>query len=469
MSNKLKPYPFQLRGIRRMTDKFHGRALNADDVGLGKTLQAILASKPYRHKRPIVVVCPASVKWGWEAEVHKWTKWRCWICEGRTPPKRVPMSIPEVIILNWDILPYWVDFLIKLKPNVFIPDEVHYIKNAGTNKHPVLRTRAARKLARRVKYIFPLSGTPFENRPMELYVVLNMLRPDLFPARVPFGNRFCDPVVTRWGVTYDGATRKKELNKLLKSNLMVRRTRHQVRKDLPPLQRTIVPVELPRRDREQYKEAESNIIKWLFKHKPSKAFRALNAIHLSRMNHLLGLISELKYDHVVQWIDNFLATTDQKLCVFGHHRDFLKKLHNHYKSQAVLVYGGVKGKKRQLAIDQFVADKRIRLFIGGIKACGEGINKLQLVCHNMLIAELIWVGLKLLQVEGRLDRLGQKNRVQINYLIAEDTVEALLCRAIMRKQKNFKAIMDGKFKEKTEFDLFKSVVRQLEKKRRKKK
>lgn len=467
--SKLKPYKFQRRGIRRMTDKFHGRAINADDVGLGKSVQALMAAVPYRHKKPIVVVCPASVKWGWEAEVHKWTKWRCWICEGRTPPKRKPISVPEVIIINWDILHHWEKFLFKLNPNVLILDEIHYMKNLGTNKHPVLRSRAARRLGRRIKYIYGLSGTPFENKPAELFPSLNTIRKDLFPAFVPFGNRFCDPQVSFYGVTYDGATRKKELNKLLKRELMVRRTRHQVRKDLPPLQRSIVPVELPRKDREQYKEAESNIIKWLFKHKPAKAFRALNAIHLSRMNHLLALISELKYDHVVQWIDNFLATTDQKLTVFGHHRDFLKKLHLHYKDKSVLVYGGVKGKKRQLAIDQFVADRRIRLFIGGIRACGEGINKLQHVCHTMLIAELIWVGLKLLQVEGRLDRLGQKDRVQINYLIAEDTVEALLCRAILRKQKNFKAIIDGKFKEKTEFDIFRSVVRQLEKKRRKKK
>lgn len=462
----LKPYPYQKIGIFRMDHRFRGKALNSDDVGLGKSVQALMASIPYRQKRPLIIVCPASCKYQWETEVKKWIpKWRCWILEGRYKHQKLPLDIPEVIILNWDILESWQDFITSLKPNVLIGDEIHNIKNRGSRRKPVKRTKAFRAIARKVKYVYGLSGTPFENKPAELYTILNVLRKDMFPNFVSFGNRYCDPKPTPFGVTYEGATRKKELNRLLKRNLMVRRTKEQVLKDLPPIRRSIVPIVLPPKEMSEYEEAEKNIVRWLFKNKPSKALRSMNAVHLTRMNHLLSLISELKYDQVAEWIDDFLENNDEKLAVFGHHRKLLRKLHERYKNQSVLVYGGIKGRKRQLAIDSFVSNKGKRLFIGGIKACGEGMNKLQTVCSYMAILELVWNPMKITQVEGRLHRLLQRNRVMVFYLITRKTVEGYMANALMRKERIFKAIMDGKFTGSMEFDIFKSVIRHLERKK----
>mgnify|MGYP001324494232 CR=1 FL=1 len=456
LKNKIKPYKFQRKGIRQMKYKFDGRVLLADDPGLGKTLQSILAATRFRAKRPIIVVCPSGVKYQWEAEVKKLTRLNCWVLEGRKPPKRMPLELPAVIIINWEILPYWVAKLKRLKPRVIIGDEIHYAKNRKAK-----RSKALKKLSAGVKFIFFLSGTPFENNPIELFHSVNILRPDIFQNAYAFGMRYCNPKYTPWGIKFDGATRRKELRRILLKHCMIRRTKEEVIKDLPRLTRTVVPLEI---DRKKYKKAEKNIVRWLLKNKPEKAYKVRYINQLAKLNYLLQLVSELKLKETMKWIDNFLQTSDEKLCVFGYHREFLEKLHKKYKKQAVLRYGNMTKKKRREVLDKFIAKKKIRIFIGSIPAVGTGTDRLQRVCSNMAVVELIWTGVKLLQVEGRLHRLGQKNPVNIYYLVSEDTVESMLCKAIMKKQKDFNMIISGKkSSEDSEFDVLETILKKLKK------
>ena len=460
MTQKTKPMPFQKIGIFELDHCHKGRGLLADDVGLGKSLQSIYASIPYRRKRPIIIVCPNPVKYGWEIEVKKHTNFNCWVLEGLKPPKKLPLDVPQVIILNWEILKAWWKVLKTLNPSVVIGDEIHYIKTRST-----IRTKAFRRLCKGVEHMYFLSGTPIENCPAEFFVPLNILRPDLFPSFRPYGDRYCGPVYTPWGVQYKGATRMKELNRILRKELMVRRTKEEVLKDLPPIRRDVIPLKV---DLKEYKEAERDIVAWLFRHKPSKARSVGNAVHLAKLSHLLSLVADLKMKQVCDWIDNFLESNPtKKLTVFGHHRKFLETLHERYKDKSVLVYGGMGAKKKQKTIDAFADDKKIRVFIGSIMATGTGINKLQTVCSDLVIAELVWVGLKLLQVEGRLHRLGQKNKVTAYYLIVKGTVEEILCKAIHRKQAIINKVVDGDYK-RQEFKIFEKVIRTLTKKRKRK-
>jgi SNF2 family DNA or RNA helicase len=187
------------------------------------------------------------------------------------------------------------------------------------------------------------------------------------------------------------------------------------------------------------------------------------------MNYLLSLIADLKLPAVIKWIDEFLEQNPtEKLVVFGHHRKFLDALHAHYSDKSVLVYGKIKGKKRQDRINAFVDESHIRIFFGGIMAAGTGINRLQEASKVIAITELIWNPKKLEQVEGRLHRMGQKDNVLAFYLITKDTAETILCKSIFTKSENIDAIVDGKFRKgANEFSIFKRVVNALERKRRK--
>lgn len=437
-----------------MLNKFKGRALLADDMGLGKSISSLYAAIQLRRNKPIVVVCPNPVKWSWEDEVKTHTNLQSWVCEGRRPPKKIPPYVPPIIILNWEILQYWKSFLKKLKVFVIIVDELHYAKNPKAK-----RTVALRSLCRPIKFIFGLSGTPFENCPAELWVGLNIIRPDLYPSFPPFAKRFCKPRRTPWGIDYTGASNIPELKRRLRRELMVRRTRQQVLKDLPPVNQKVVRLDI---NRKEYDKAEKNILAWLIS--KGKSIRGmLAAPGMNRCGELLRLVAEEKQSAVIQWIDDFLATTDRKLVLFGHHHKFLKPLYEHYKAQAVLVDGTVKGRDRRAAIDAFCRLKAKRIFLGSITAAGTGINKLQTVCSDVAIGEFIWVPQKISQAIARIQRMGQRFKVNSYFLVAKDTIEYLLCRALIRKQNVFDAIMDGN-KVTGDFDILKRVVSQLVKK-----
>jgi SWI/SNF-related matrix-associated actin-dependent regulator 1 of chromatin subfamily A len=450
-------YGYQKIGVFRATHKFKGRVLFSDEVGLGKSAQSLHTALHYKEDGPIVIACPNSIKFGWEIEVHKHAGLQSWILNGLKPPLRLPLHIPPVIILNWDILRGgWTDRLILLKPSVVIGDEITAIK--GNSQ----RTKAFRRLCYGVPTLLFLSGTPIENGPIEFFNALNLLRKDLFPAFRTFAFRYSIPKVTPWGIKFHGSCREPELNKLLLDSCMIRRTKDEVLKELPPLQRIMVPLEI---DRKEYEEAEKNFLSWLFKQNPGKAMKVKNAVHIAKLSYLLGLIAKLKTPAVIEWIEDFLENTNKKLVVFGHHRNFLENLHAKFSNQSVLVYGGIAGHKRQAMIDKFAADKKTKIFLGSITATGSGINKLQTVCSDMVIAELIWTGMKLIQAEGRLHRLGQKNPVSAYYLVAENTTESLLCKVIHAKQASINAIVDGK-PDLQEFDVLESMFKQLRKKSR---
>lgn len=449
---KTEPLPFQHIGIWTIINVFKGRGLLGDDMGLGKTLSSLYSALPLCRKRPIIVACPNTVKWGWEEQVKLHTTLTCWVLEGMKPPRRMPMKVPPIIILNWEILDAWQTKLSRLRPSVIIGDEIQAIMNRRA-----LRTKAFKRLCKGVPFVIPMSGTPIKNRPKEFYNILNILRPDLFPTWQSFGWRYCNPKITPYGIDYDGASNVKELNQLLRKHVMIRRTFDKVLPDLPPLRREIVPLPI---DMKKYELAEKDIIRYLHTFKPDEVWKGKNALHhLTKLEYLMQATAELKLPEVIKWIKNFLQSTDRKLAVFGYHRKFLDTLYEEFSDQAVLVYGKIKGRKRQEAIDAFAANPNIRLFFGGITAAGQGINKLT-VASDLAIGELVWVPADLLQVEKRIHRMGQTQKCVIHYLVARNTAEDKLCRALIRKQKVLNELLDGKSTSK-EFNILRPILKSL--------
>jgi len=425
------------------------------DPGLGKSRMALDIAKVFRRKRPIIVICPCSVKYSWEEEVKIHTKFQTWVLEGRRPPKRMPWYIPQVIILNWEILDAWWEFLKRLDPSVVVLDEFHYIKS-----RKAIRTSAAVNLCDGVPHIIGLSGTPFENHPSEIWVTLHIIKRKKFKHFLPFGRRYCKPRRTPWGIKYDGASNEAELRKLLYSECMIRRKRGAVLKELPPVTPTLVPLKI---NRTNYAEAEENIIAWLVS--KGKSIRgALTAPGFTKFNHLLQLTAEEKKKELIKWIDEFLENTDEKLVLFGYHRDFLRPLYEHYKKVAVIVDGKVKGRQRQAAINEFVNKKVKRLFFGNIIAAGTGINKLQRACHHVAIGEFIFNPQKIKQAIARVDRMGQRNPVSLYFLFASGTVEEKVAKTLIKKQAMFDTILDGG-KSDGEFNMLVDVARSLRKRK----
>lgn len=442
---KTKPYAYQTKGVRLIHMKFKDRALLGDDMGLGKTLQAIMVKDKYVEGGPTVIICPANLKWQWQAQLMEHAGIRSTVLESRTPPKYSPISFKPkgVFIINYDILGdpkkegTWLRFIKKLKPKYIIGDEIHMIQNRNT-----IRCKAVTRLCKGVKKIVLMSGTPATEYPAQLFPALHILKPKIFSSFRTFAFEFCDPKKTPWGWTFKGCKKPRKLNRLLRKHVMVRRLKEDVLKDLPPKTRSVVPVDLS--SRKEYAKAEKDLISWLIsKNMKRQAFSAMNAERLVRFGYLKRLAAELKMKAVIEWIREFLES-GKKLIVYGIHKARLKEIREAFPGKSVIVDGSVTGYKRQLAVNAFNKDKKIKLFLGNVDAAGVGWSCKS--ASDVMFFEFPWTPGKVTQAEDRIHGVGRGvagRRAFVHFLVAHSTIEELLVKILHVKQKNLSKIFDG--------------------------
>lgn len=383
-----------------------------------------------------IVICPASLKYNWEREASIHINVRAEICNGqKCPKKRNRFLKHRLIIINYDILPYWFDYLIKLKPDLVIIDEGQNIKNPEAQRS--IYTTA---LCEDVPHIIVLSGTPLTNRPAELFPILHILLPKRYKRFQRFAWKFCDPrrdFRGKW--EYKGAKNLPLLHKRLKKQCMIRRLKRDVLKELPPISHNIVLLDI--KNRKEYDDAEKDFIAWLRTKSAAKANRAAKAQRMLKRQYLRRLIGELKLKAVKEWIDNFFEETDDKLILFGLHKKVLKPLYRHYQTRAVLVDGSVTGRKRQLAVDKFQTSKRTDLFLGNYQAAGTGHTLT--AARTVGLIEIPWTPGEVSQAIARAHRMTQTRGVQCFFLVVYNTIEHDLIKLIQHKQGILDSVLDG--------------------------
>mgnify|MGYP001353069596 FL=1 len=148
-----------------------------------------------------------------------------------------------------------------------------------------------------------------------------------------------------------------------------------------------------------------------------------------------------KLNQVKEWIRDFLAT-DGKLVVFAIHRFVIDELMKEFKDIAVKVDGSVTGANRDKAVQAFQNDDNIRLFIGNINAAGVGLTLT--AASSVAFIELPWSPALLDQAEDRCHRIGQKDTVNIYYLLGVDTIEERIVKMLDSKRKILDTVLDGK-------------------------
>jgi len=433
---KIRRLQYQLDAVKQI-EQFNGRVLLADEMGLGKSIEVLLWLWKHPELKPVIVVCPASLKWVWENFIHQILNIRCDVLQGTAPPKNRLFRKHSFIVINYEILQYWLPFLKKLNIKVLIIDECHYQKSIRAK-----RTKAIWELSKNIPHIIAMSGTPLTNRPSELWTTLRLIRPDLYKSFFSYAFHFCNPIRRPWGWDYKGAANLTELHRQLKSTMMIRRLKKNVLTELPDKTRTIIPLDIEKR--EDYNKAVHNFIAWLSKQSITKAKKAKKAEQLVKMGYLKRLAAELKMKAVFSWIDNCIEYNDGKLVVYCTHRKIVQMLANKYKGICVVIDGSTSPKKRKLAVRAFQTNKQKRIFIGNIKAAGVGIT---LTAASILaFIELDWVPGNHTQAEDRIHRIGQKDAASIYYLIAKDTIEEYLCQLIQKKQEILTSTLDGKNK-----------------------
>jgi SWI/SNF-related matrix-associated actin-dependent regulator 1 of chromatin subfamily A len=130
------------------------------------------------------------------------------------------------------------------------------------------------------------------------------------------------------------------------------------------------------------------------------------------------------------------------LVVFAVHKTTIDALMKEFKTEAVKVDGSVSATKRDEAVKTFQNDPKVKLFIGNIQAAGTGLTLT--AASSVAFLELPWTPGELKQAEDRCHRIGQKNTVNVYYLLADETIEMTIARILDEKRKVLEAVLDGK-------------------------
>ena len=445
---KANLYGYQKAGVKFALERF--RVLIADDMGLGKTVQAIAFLQARKDLRPALIICPASLKLNWEAEVRKFAEAcpenRVEVLSGENPYE----TDAPIMVINYDVLHSWTPvFEGRLK--VVILDESHYIKNRAAQ-----RTKAVQVVAKNAEAVICLTGTPVLNRPMDLFTQLNLIAPEEFPDYFQYGLRYCaghkKKIFVRGGKEkyvwdFSGASNTDELYERLRSTVMIRRLKKNVLKELPPKRIAVVPVELSKP--EEYRIAERDFLYWLKewtkrgKYDKDRLEAAARAEALAKVEYLKQCAVRLKIKSVLEWVSDFLES-GEKLILFAHHRNVIDYLEKQFPSCAVL-RGGEDAKTKQAAVERFQRNKDCRLFIGSIQAAGVGLTLT--AASNVAVIEFPWRPADLDQAIDRAHRIGQTDSVTAWCLAASvpgmKTIDERIMELLEEKRKVAEQVLDG--------------------------
>lgn len=426
------PYPYQLEGAWKMHKK-QGNLLLADDMGLGKTLQALAFLQLNPEKRPVIIVMPASVKFNWLAECEKWLPFpKAQILQGTDTT--VPIT-GEIILINYDIVKYWEEKLKAIKAKVLILDECHYIKNSAAQ-----RTKALKRLAKVIPCKIPMSGTPIENRPMEIFNALNMIDPQRFSSMFEFGKKYCAGKHNGYGWDFTGASNLYELHNILKENhLMIRRLKKDVLPELPEKTLSYMPMEL--NNYKEYRQAHNSLIEYLTETKGKEAaIKASKAEQLAQIEVLKSIAAKGKLDDCIEIVRDVIDS-GKKIAVFANHTFVIEAFMQAFPNIAVKIDGSVPTDKRHEIATRFQTDDTVRLFVGNIKAAAEGITLT--AADTMMVVELPWTPGKLKQVIDRLVRIGQTRGVMVMLPIVAGTIEEKIAKLLQTKEQFALTLIDG--------------------------
>lgn len=438
-------YPYQAAGVRWI-EVCGGRALIGDEMGLGKTVQALAWLQLHPELRPALILCPAIMRGTWAAEARRWLEPRP---ENDVVVVRGERDVYDalwhrgVVVVSYDLAhrlvvdDYHFRFTGLRRPRVVVLDECQYIKTPNAR-----RTQSAITLARSADAVIALSGTPMLNRPRELFTVLNLLLPDMFPRRREFEKRYCgghyEHIGGRDVWVANGATNVDELAEKLRY-VMIRRRKSDVLAQLPPQVHSLVEIEASELDNaREYNLAERDFRRWLVQHKLERSqvlpgssqprpadieegvWRALQAEALVRLTALRRLVGVGKIGCAVAWAREFLDASDEKLVVFAYHREVHEAIYQALQNDygAVLIAPGTDYTE---AVRRFQEDHDVRVAVCSLRAGSTGVTLT--AASHMLLVELDWTPAQLEQAEARIHRIGQPRPCTYRYLVVRGTVD----------------------------------------------
>ncbi len=410
----------------------------ADDMGLGKTIQTIafLNQEKNTGKAPCLVVCPTSVVENWIREATRFApSMKVMALVGKNRAEAFTnVNNFNLIITSYPLIQRDLEEYCKRDWHYLIMDEAQKVKNHRTKTHEAFcRIKARYKLA--------LSGTPIENRLLELWSIFQIVMPGFLMSQTGFKRYWAQPIEKG-----NNSERRSELKQKLMP-FILRRTKDQVLQELPTKTETLHYCELTEKQKGLYKEIAEYSKSEIFKTIDSKGmeksyFSILTALlrlrqiccHPSLVNKDMnapfdesGKIQEL-FPLLEEIIDE-----GHRVLLFSQFVEMLQIIQtgiNQFNWESVYLDGSTKN--RQSVIDEFQENPKIKIFLLSLKAGGVGIN---LTAADYVIHfDPWWNPAVENQATDRAHRIGQVNPVFVYRMITRDTIEEKIHNMQQRKK-----------------------------------
>lgn len=384
-------------------DKIQKRFLLGDEIGIGKTLSAILTLLGNPAKLPAAVVVQTHLPRQWkEGGVEKFTGFSAHIIE-KTKPYNLPAA--DIYIFKYSSIAGWVDVFGTgfFKSAIF--DEIQELRRPESNKY-----QAAKVLSNAVEYCLGMSATPVYNMGDEIYAVLNLIKPGCLGDRWDFLREWAIPIGKDKHKIKDPAA----LGTYLRENyLFLRRTRQDVGRELPMINKVVYTVGY---DSKEVEKAE-DIAKMLAIKVTGGSFveRGQAARELDAYaRHITGVSKAREVAAFVR----ILLESGEPVVLSGWHRDVYDIWKEELSDFSPVFYTGTEGPGAKNRAKTAFIEKKTNLFIISNRS-GIGLDGLQHRCRTVVIGELDWSPGVHNQVIGRVDRDGQADQVTAYYLVSE--------------------------------------------------
>lgn len=438
-------FDFQRLGATKM--RRSGALLLADVPGLGKSIQTIAALAGLQR---VLILCPASLKFSWAKEIEKWTpevgpgSVTINMIHGAGEDRKKKWGMgkanvgPTWYIANYELLYHDYDEIKEVGLwDAIVCDEATRISNPKAVTVRALKTLACHKRV-------ALTGTPISNSPIDLWSILDWLRPGSLGNFTWFVERFA--VVDSFR-NISGFKNLREFSDLA-APWVLRRTKEEVLKDFPPKTIETIEFDLTEKEREIYEKIRQDIAHEIEGELAvSTANLGIIPVKMLRLKQLTdhirlimgdgcAFMDSAKWEALVDLITPVIQS-GEKAIIFSQFAEMAKMLHlalgKHVGSPPVhLIYGDTPVDERQKLVDEF--NKTVGgaiMVMTEAGAYGLNIQAASYVVHY----DMPWSIAKLMQREDRAHRIGQTKPVTVYNLVAKNTIDEYVAKTLHKKQK----------------------------------
>ena len=455
IAGTLEPRSFRLNGELREYQKLAAelwlrgkRMLLADDLGLGKTVEAI-AGLSEAALRPACVVTGVHLMRQWKAMLEKWLPGiRVHIIDGTTvydvptvhakrdakAGKLMGTGFPDVVILAYTRMQGWADYLRgRIKSVVY--DEVQELRHTTTEKY-----KASQVLTSEVAYVLGMSATPIHNYGGEFFSVLEAIKPGALGTKEEFNREWC--AGSGEGGKVKVANPRAFGLYLRESGLMLRRSREEVGRELPSL--TTIPYTIPSDPAalERIRSSATELARTILRQGAvsTRGFDKMQAA--GQLDMLLRQATGIAKAPAAAQHLRMIVEQGERVLAFAWHREVYGILQAQLKEYAPAMFTGTETERQKAESLRRFIEGETPILLMSLRAGAAGVDGLQHCCRTVVHIELDWSPHVHGQGTGRVHRDGQPDPVFEYFLLAEDGSDPIVSDVLGVKRAQFAPIRD---------------------------